>query len=263
MKHTAGKRILCMLLLSAILSGCAAENESVLQNSGTTPTSASVSPTQATGTECTNPDEVTKATDAAEPTDPTSPTDPTEPAPTGTTQTEPEPTEPAPTEPEPTEPKPTEPKPTEPKPTEPKPTEPKPTEPTPTEPKPTEPPTEPEPEPTEPPTEPEPTEYIDIAALIEYGHQYGKEKWGFVIDTEMGLHGDPVGYFPPDYRRITTMEDGRYWMRENIDDLAEVWIAHGEPVVMELPDGTISRMRLRIGIEPEGDGWYWIYAYYG
>ncbi len=273
MKRIAWKELGCLLLAEVLLAamllgGCADGNGDVLQQNGTMPTgteAATTATTEATGAGCTVPTSAptapTVSVISTNPTDPTAPTDPTEDTPViggePTAPTTPKTTTPKPTEPKPTTPKPTEPKPTTPKPTEPKPTEPKPTEPAPTEPAPT------EPAPTEPPTEPK--EYIDIEALIEYGHQYGVEKWGFQIDREMGLHGDPVGFFPPDYMKITTMEDGKRIIQENVDCLAETWIANGEPVVLEMPDGTISRMRLRIGIEPATDraDYYWIYAYYG
>ncbi len=277
MKATLVKRTFFFMLAMAILLsmvGCGIVGQPTKPTGGllqfpTTDATGGTEATDATGaTVIPTTPAITEPTDGTLPGDATNPTvtDPTEDTPViGTTPTAPTtPATPKPTTPKPTEPKPTTPKPTEPKPTEPKPTEPKPTEPAPTEPVPTEPvPTEPAPTeaPTEPPTEPH--EYIDIEALIEYGHQYGKKQWGFEIDREMGLHGDPVGYFPPNYRKITTMEEGKKWVAESIDSLAELWIANGHPIWKEMEDGTIGRARLRIGIEPDGDDYYWIYAYYG
>ena len=120
--------------------------------------------------------------------------------------------------------KPTEQKPAESTQTQPKATEPAPTQPAPTEPKPT------EPVPTEPaPTEPE-KEYIDIAALEEYGRQYAASL-GFIPNASLTM--DNASYFQATYNELMAA------------------------------DGTIEGAGCNVCIIDCGDGTYFIIVLYG
>ena len=141
--------------------------------------------------------------------------------------------------------KPTEQKPAESTQTQPKATEPAPTQPAPTEPKPT------EPVPTEPaPTEPE-KEYIDIAALEEYGRQYAASL-GFIPNASLTM--DNASYFPEFAFPIESMDDGRWQVADNVNGTYNELMA---------ADGTIEGAGCNVCIIDCGDGTYFIIVLYG
>lgn len=145
---------------------------------------------------------------------------PAEQKPAESAQTQPKPTEQAPTQPAPTEPEPTQPAPTEPAPTEPAPTEPE-------------------------------KEYIDIAALEEYGRQYAASL-GFIPDASLTM--DNASFGPCMAWSIDSMDDGRRQVSGNVqatyNDLMAV-------------DGTVEGCGCNICIIDRGDGTYFIYVLYG
>lgn len=144
-----------------------------------------------------------------------------------------------------TSPKPAEQKPAESTQTQPKATEPAPTQPAPTEPKPT------EPVPTEPaPTEPE-KEYIDIAALEEYGRQYAASL-GFIPNASLTM--DNASYFPEFAFPIESMDDGRWQVADNVNGTYNELMA---------ADGTIEGAGCNVCIIDCGDGTYFIIVLYG
>lgn len=129
--------------------------------------------------------------------------------------------------------------------TQPKATEPAPTEPAPTEPKPT------EPVPTEPaPTEPE-KEYIDIAALEEYGRQYAASL-GFIPNASLTM--DNSSYFPCLAETFPSMDDARW------DVAGYIQATYNE---LMAADGTIEGAGCNVCIIDRGDGTYFIIVLYG
>ena len=145
---------------------------------------------------------------------------PAEQKPAESTQTQPKQTEPAHTEPAPTEPKATEPAPTEPAPTEPAPTEPE-------------------------------KEYIDIAALEEYGRQYAASL-GFIPNASLTM--DNSSYFPCMAWAIDSMDDGRKQVAGGVLTTYD-WLMAA--------DGTIEGAGCNVCIIDRGDATYFIYVLYG
>lgn len=94
-----------------------------------------------------------------------------------------------------------------------------------------------------------PGEYIDIYELASYGMSYGAGAYGFIPD-----YSCYAGYYPAYSVYFTTMDGGRYEVCDAVDSTASALIA---------AYGDITGARINIGIEDAGDGWYWIYVYYG
>lgn len=94
-----------------------------------------------------------------------------------------------------------------------------------------------------------PGEYIDIYELASYGMSYGAGAYGFIPD-----YSCYAGYYPACCEYFTTMDAGRAAVCANVDATANQLIA---------ASGDITGARINIGIEDAGDGWYWVYVYYG
>lgn len=170
------------------------------------------------------------------------------PAESRSAETQPQVTEPPETEatkPEPTVPPTTEPPVTTQPTTEPELTEPVPTETVPE-----------ETESTEPPAE-----TIDTAALESYGRSYASGTYGY-NGTSACHPGTGAGYFPAATKEITSMEDGRSYVRQAIDSQYKRDLAYGYTPYEEI-DGQIVRCPINVSVTSTGDNTYAITVYYG
>ncbi len=149
------------------------------------------------------------------------------------------------------------------------PTEPPAAEPTPTEPKPIEPPTtDPpatQPEETEPPaTEPE-KEAIDAAVIASYAKSYAASL-GFVIDSSLGKGN--AGYYPPDYRPLTTTQEGKNvaagLVSATKNQINSRFTTERSDVLVEGAHGLV-RMNCIVQYSHTNElgDWYYIYVFYG
>lgn len=226
----------------------------------TNPTIAAEEPKLASETTATEPEETAPAVKVEESVPKKSADKPqaTKPKATTPTETTPTPTEPKVTEPPVTEAPETEPTPppaTEPPATTPPVTQRQPTEPTPTE-------TAPEetvPEETVP-TEP-PAEVIDTAALESYGRSYASSTYGY-NGTSACHPGSGAGYFPAATKEITSMEDGRSYVRQAIDSQYKRDKAYGYLPYEEI-DGKTVRCPINVSVSSAGGNTYTITVYYG
>lgn len=196
----------------------------------------------------TTPSQVKEVSEETKPSEPPMETVPeTEPTPP---ETEPVETVPPVTEPNSTAPPAIEPPVTEPTQTAPPVTEPEPSEPTPTE-------TEPEvTESTEPPAE-----IIDTAALESYGRSYASSTYGY-SGTSACHPGTGAGYFPAATKVITSMEEGRQYVREAVDSQYKRDMAYGYLPYEEI-DGVTVRCPINVSVDSVGDNTYTITVYYG
>lgn len=235
------KAFVLFLLVSCILTGCGKEPNADPTQSDTTPTaSVTTEPSQAT---------VPTETIAAETTEPleTAPVIPTVPS------TD-KPKEPVATDPPATQPQETTSPGTEPPTTTPPATEPKPTQPPATEP--------PETEPI--PTEPEKVA-IDTGSIEEYARNYAASM-GFVIDTSLGK--DNSGYYPPDYRPLTSTNEG-YSAAAGLVSATRNQLnsRFSEEKSDVLVEGAYGLARMNCLVEyshtDELGDWYYIYVLYG
>ena len=129
------------------------------------------------------------------------------------------------------------------------------TEPTPSEPAPTEPVLE-ETVPTEPPAE-----VIDTAALESYGRSYASSAYGY-NGTSACTPGTGAGYFPAATKEITSMEDGRSYVRQAIDSQYKRDKAYGYLPYEEV-DGKTVRCPINVSVSSAGGNTYTITVYYG
>lgn len=129
-----------------------------------------------------------------------------------------------------------------------------------TEPQETEPPVT-EPPATEPPeTKPE-SESIDTGALESYGRSYASSTYGY-NGTSACTPGTGAGYFPAATKVITSMEDGRSYVRQAIDSQYKRDMAYGYLPYEEI-DGKTVRCPINVKVESAGDNSYTITVYYG
>lgn len=254
------KRTLVIILLAALsLSACGKEN---------VPNCAEVDPVEKTeiqtttelsqpsGTEETKPTEIqfttAKETEATEPSEPTQITEASDPVAMPTT-TVPESTYELPVETEEVREETNPPPVTEP----PEATEANES----TEPPQTEPPEETSSKIEAPATE-SPSEEIDTAALEAYGRQYAEETYGYWGNPDTGFLSN-AGYFPPSWVTVTTMEEGRGYVRELIDAQYLDDTGAGHPIYAEI-DGREVRRKINILFEAtDTQNIYLLYCFYG
>ena len=128
-----------------------------------------------------------------------------------------------------------------------------------------------EPEPSEPaPTETEPevtesteplAEIIDTAALESYGISYASSTYGY-NGTSACHPGTGAGFFPAATKVITSMEEGRQYVRQAVDSQYKRDMAYGYLPYEEI-DGVTVRCPINLKVEYAGDNTYTITVYYG
>ena len=121
----------------------------------------------------------------------------------------------------------------------------------------------PEVEQTVPPeTEPDPVpEAIDTAALEAYGRAYASGAYGY-NGTSACHPGTGAGYFPAATKVITSMEEGRQYVRQAIDSQYKRDMAYGYLPYEEI-DGVTVRCPINVSVDSVGDNTYTITVYYG
>ncbi|MGM9600337.1 MAG: hypothetical protein ACI3W5_01960 [Faecousia sp.] len=71
------------------------------------------------------------------------------------------------------------------------------------------------------------------------------------------------GYYPGVSRHICSVADGKRFVKSNVDAQTHQLEACGCEIAKVMEDGTIARFLFDFAIEPEGDGWYCLWSYYG
>ena len=118
-----------------------------------------------------------------------------------------------------------------------------------------------EPPATEPPEAKPESESIDTGALESYGRSYASSTYGY-NGTSACTPGTGAGYFPAATKVITSMEDGRSYVRQAIDSQYKRDMAYGYLPYEEV-DGKIVRCPINVKVESAGDNSYTITVYYG
>ena len=95
-------------------------------------------------------------------------------------------------------------------------------------------------------------EVIDTSALEAYGRSYAASTYGYKGDASLNANGI-VGYAPGVRRTITTMEQGKKYVRAAVDSRYKNHIAAGYQIYGEKEDGTIWRIPLNVYLEPTSD----------
>lgn len=246
------RKIYCLLLVCCLLvvTGCQVQAPPQVSLEATGPsTAAALEPTMGTTdttAAATEPEE-THATEAV--------TVSTEPQATETAQISTQPSDPT----EPSKPEPTAPVQIEPTTAQIVPPEPSATVPLATEPPVTEPPvTEP---PVADPPETEPAESIDTSELEAYGRAYASGTYGY-NGTSACHPGTGAGFFPAATKVITTMDEGRRYVRQAVDSQYKRDMAYGYLSYEEI-DGVIVRCPINVSVDSAGDNTYTITVYYG
>ena len=121
----------------------------------------------------------------------------------------------------------------------------------------------PEVEQTVPPeTEPDPVpEAIDTAELEAYGRAYASGTYGY-NGTSACHPGTGAGFFPAATKVITTMDEGRRYVRQAVDSQYKRDMAYGYLPYEEI-DGVIVRCPINVSVDSAGDNTYTITVYYG
>ena len=101
-------------------------------------------------------------------------------------------------------------------------------------------------------------EYIDEAALISAGLRYAADTYGYEISV-----GVRDGYYPAYQCVFDTMEEGLNCVKRCVDDTTRALLARpGTQIVVEI-DGVLCRARIDITMKNHGDGTYSVTVYYG
>lgn len=100
-------------------------------------------------------------------------------------------------------------------------------------------------------------ETIDIAALKQYGINYGVNTYGCIYTP--GLRD---GYYPGYTSMITSMADGRDKVEGKVDELVRNLLGVGA-ITQEDIDNKIVGARLDVEVVDESNGFYTIWVYYG
>lgn len=109
-----------------------------------------------------------------------------------------------------------------------------------------------------PPSEEIVKEPIDEAALISAGLRYAADTYGYEISV-----GVRDGYYPAYQCVFDTMEEGRNCVKRCVDDTTRALLARpGTQIVVEI-DGVLCRARIDITMKNLGDGTYSVTVYYG
>ena len=113
---------------------------------------------------------------------------------------------------------------------------------------------------TDPP-ETEPAESIDTSELEAYGRAYASGTYGY-NGTSACHPGTGAGFFPAATKVITTMDEGRRYVRQAVDSQYKRDMAYGYLPYEEI-DGVIVRCPINVSVDSAGDNTYTITVYYG
>ncbi len=93
-------------------------------------------------------------------------------------------------------------------------------------------------------------EVIDTAALESYGRSYAENTYGYASSS--GIHASGSGYSPGVYRTITTMEQGKKYVRAAVDARYKNDVAVCGGAYIEV-NGEIIRRTVNVYVQPTGD----------
>lgn len=111
-------------------------------------------------------------------------------------------------------------------------------------------------------TEPDPVpEAIDTSELEAYGRAYASGTYGY-NGTSACHPGTGAGFFPAATKVITTMDEGRRYVRQAVDSQYKRDMAYGYLPYEEI-DGVIVRCPINVSVDSAGDNTYTITVYYG